>query len=160
MANAMHQRGYEVLGIDSSESGIQVAQSAYPKCRFAVGSVYDDLASVHGRFPVVVSLEVIEHLYSPRRYCEALWGLLEPGGLGVISTPFHGYWKNLALAATNRFDAHFSPLWEGGPIKFWSQRTLGALLSQQGFRDFTFSHVGRVPPFAKSLVVAFRRPVE
>ncbi len=160
MASVMHSVGYDVLGIDASQSGIQVAQGAYPECRFAVGSAYDDLVAVHGRFPLVVSLEVIEHLYSPRRYCETLWGLLEPGGLGVISTPFHGYWKNLALAVTNRFDAHFSPTWEGGHIKFWSRQSLGALLIQQGFRDLAFFRVGRIPPLAKSLIVAFRRPAK
>ncbi len=157
-AGALQRLGYTVLGVDASESGIAVAQRAHPECRFVIGSVYDDLVAEHGHFPLVVSLEVIEHLYSPRRYCETLWSLLEPGGVGVISTPFHGYWKNLALALTDRFDAHFSPEWEGGHIKFWSEPTLRALLLRHGFSDLVFEKAGRIPPLAKSMIVSFLRP--
>lgn len=158
-AGALQRLGYTVLGVDASESGISVAQKAHPECHFVLGSVYDDLAAEHGRFPLVVSLEVVEHLYSPKSYAETFWNLLEPGGVGVISTPFHGYWKNLALAVTNSFDSHFSPLWEGGHIKFWSERSLGELLSGKGFADLTFRRAGRIPPLAKSMVVCFRRPL-
>lgn len=158
-AGALQRLGYAVLGVDASESGISVAEQAHPDCRFEVASVYDDLAAEFGQFPLVVSLEVIEHLYSPKRFGETLWDLLEPGGVGVISTPFHGYWKNLALAFTNGFDAHFSPQWEGGHIKFWSERTLGAFLARQGFVDLKFTRAGRIRPLAKSMVVSFRRPL-
>lgn len=157
-AGALQSLGYAVLGIDSSESGIEVAWRAHPGCRFVRGSVYDDLAAEHGRFPLVVSLEVIEHLYSPRGYCETFWNLLEPGGVGIVSTPFHGYWKNLTLALSNGFDAHFSPEWEGGHVKFWSERTIGALLRNHGFTDLEFERAGRIRPLAKSTVVSFRRP--
>jgi 2-polyprenyl-6-hydroxyphenyl methylase/3-demethylubiquinone-9 3-methyltransferase len=37
----------------------------------------------------------------------------------VISTPFHGYWKNIALAVSGKFDDHFTALWNGGHIKFF-----------------------------------------
>lgn len=158
-AGALRRLGYDVIGVDASRSGIEVARGAHPGCRFEVASVYDDLAAEFGQFPLVVSLEVIEHLYSPKRFGETLWDLLEPGGVGVISTPFHGYWKNLALALTNAFDAHFSPQWEGGHIKFWSERTLGAFLARQGFVDLKFIRAGRIPPLAKSMVVSFRRPL-
>jgi 2-polyprenyl-6-hydroxyphenyl methylase/3-demethylubiquinone-9 3-methyltransferase len=154
----MQRLGYEVLGVDASKSGIRIAGQAHPACKFVVGSVYDDLAAQHGRFPLVVSLEVIEHLYSPRSFCETFWDLLEPEGVGVISTPYHGYWKNLVLALTNRLEAHFDPLWEGGHIKFWSERSLACLLARQGFCDLTFRRAGRIPALAKSMVVAFRRP--
>lgn len=156
-ARVLAGQGYEVLGIDSSDTGVQIAREACPEARFEAGSAYDDLPALYGTFPLVLSLEVVEHLYSPRQFAETLRRLLEPGGLGVVSTPYHGYLKNLALAVTNRMDFHYSPLWEGGHIKFWSIRTLGELLSGAGFVDLEFHRAGRIPPLAKSIVVSFRR---
>lgn len=158
VAGALQGLGYTVDGVDASESGISLARASYPACRFSVASAYDDLASERGRYGVVVCLEVIEHLYSPAALASTLWDVLEPGGTGVISTPFHGYWKNLALAIGNRFDAHFSPEWEGGHIKFWSERTLGAFIRKREFVELEFRRAGRIRPFAKSMVAAFRRP--
>lgn len=150
--------GFDVVGVDSSLSGIDLAKAAYPSCRFAVASVYDDLAAVYGSFPVVVSLEVIEHLYDPRAFARRLFALVEPGGIAVVSTPYHGYLKNLALAASGRLDAHFTALWDGGHIKFFSPRTLGKLLREAGFQPISFLRVGRIPAFAKSMIAVARRP--
>lgn len=157
-AAMLSERGYSVTGVDPSSSGIRVAKEAYPHIRFAERSAYDELAQEFGAFDAVVSLEVIEHCYWPRRFADAILTLLKPGGLAVISTPFHGYWKNLALAIAGKFDFHWSPLWDGGHIKFWSERTLRALLEERGFTDVRFIRVGRIPPLAKSMIAVARKP--
>ena len=159
VATWMASRGIEVSGIDFSESGIAQARRAYPELQLAVGSAYDDLSKVFGQFPVVISLEVIEHLYFPRRFARSVFDLLEPGGTAFISIPFHGYLKNLALALTGRMDAHFTALWDGGHIKFFSEQTLGALLREAGFGTIRFLRVGRVAPLAKSMVAIASKPV-
>ncbi|MFZ0844434.1 MAG: class I SAM-dependent methyltransferase [Pseudolabrys sp.] len=147
-----------VTGVDLSESGVQIANRHFPHIKIEVGSAYDDLVSKYGRFPVVVSLEVVEHLYDPRRYAKTLFDLLENGGVAIISTPYHGYWKNIALALTGKLDGHFTALWDGGHIKFWSIRTLRVLLAEAGFTGIEFVRVGRVPPLAKSMIAIARRP--
>lgn len=152
------QAGYAVTAIDPSVSGIDVASQAYPAVQFAERSAYDDLAKEFGLFPVVVSLEVVEHCYWPRQFASTIFSLLEPGGVAYISTPFHGYFKNLALAVAGKFDAHWSPLWDGGHIKFWSENTLRALLTESGFTDVRFVRVGRIPLFAKSMIAIARKP--
>jgi 2-polyprenyl-3-methyl-5-hydroxy-6-metoxy-1,4-benzoquinol methylase len=144
--------GLEATGVDPSESGIALARSAYPRCRFEIGNAYDDLASRFGRFPLVVSLEVVEHCYDPRHFVRTLFDLVEPCGVAIVSTPYHGYLKNVALALTGRLDRHFTALWDGGHIKFFSIATLRQLLSEAGFRDIRFVRVGRIPPLAKSMV--------
>ncbi len=149
---------FEVTGIDASASGIAHANEAFPHLRLEVGSVYDDLAATYGRFDAVVSLEVVEHLYDPRLYASRMFDLVRPGGVAVISTPFHGYWKNLAIALTDGWDGHFTALWDGGHIKFWSVRTLGRLLEEPGFARLQFSTVGRVPQLARSMIVVAQRP--
>jgi 2-polyprenyl-3-methyl-5-hydroxy-6-metoxy-1,4-benzoquinol methylase len=147
-----------VTGIDISTSGVEIAQKSFPHLNIHTGSVYDDLARQYGVFSVVVSLEVVEHLFDPRAYAKQLFELVEPGGIAVVSTPYHGYWKNLALAVTGKFDDHFSVLWDGGHIKFWSIRTLRTLLEGAGFERIDFVRAGRVPVLAKSMIAIAQRP--
>ena len=156
-ANMLSQHGFTVTAIDPSQSGIKAAQSGYPHIEFEEGSAYDDLAKKYGTFPIVVSLEVVEHCFFPRKYANTIYDLLQPKGIAVISTPYHGYVKNIALAITGTFDSHWSPLWDGGHIKFWSRKTLGALLEECGFTSITFVRVGRIPPFAKSMIAVGRK---
>lgn len=157
-AGMLVEQGYAVTGVDPSTTGISVAEKAYPRAKFARRTAYDDLAGEFGEFDAVVSLEIVEHCYWPRKFAGNVVALLRPGGLAVISTPFHGYWKNLALALAGKFDAHWSPLWDGGHIKFWSERTLRALLEEAGLVDIAFRRVGRIPALAKSMIAISRKP--
>lgn len=150
--------GLEATGMDPSNSGIEIARKAFPNCRFEVGSAYEDLAARFGRFPLVISLEVVEHLYDPRAFARSVFDLLEPGGTVVVSTPYHGYVKNCALALSGKLDQHFTALWDGGHIKFWSMKTLRVLLEEAGFRDIRFERVGRIPILAKSMIAIAQRP--
>jgi 2-polyprenyl-3-methyl-5-hydroxy-6-metoxy-1,4-benzoquinol methylase len=157
VAQQLTQWGYEVTGVDPSEEGIALARRAYPGLKVEVGTGYDDLAGRYGTFPVVISLEVIEHVYDPRTFARRLAGLLRPGGLAILSTPYHGYLKNLVLALTNKLDAHFTALWDHGHIKFWSVRSLTILLEEAGLRVEEVYRVGRIPALAKSMVVCARK---
>lgn len=157
IAGKLSDLGFNVTGIDASESGIAHAKASHPHCRFEQASVYDDLAARFGTFPLVISLEVVEHLYEPRKLARAVHDLLEPGGTAIVSTPYHGYLKNLALALAGKLDSHFSPLWDGGHIKFFSVPTLRQLLSEAGLRDIRFVRAGRIPPFAKSMAAIARK---
>jgi 2-polyprenyl-3-methyl-5-hydroxy-6-metoxy-1,4-benzoquinol methylase len=152
LVNELRSQGRDALGVDTSESGARMGGA-----HCYVGSAYDDLVSRFGRFDVVVSLEVIEHLYDPRRFVRVARDLLRPDGLLIVSTPFHGYWKNLALALSGRLDDHFTALWDGGHIKFWSERTLSRLLTDEGFAVPRFVRAGRFGPFAKSMIAVTTR---
>lgn len=149
---------YEVVGVDASQSGIEQARLAHPNIQFEVASAYDDLSSLYGQFDAVVSLEVVEHLYDPRLYARNMFNLVKPGGAVIVSTPYHGYIKNLALALTGKMEGHFTALWDGGHIKFFSIQTLTQLLSEAGFVDFHFERAGRIPALAKSMICSARRP--
>jgi 2-polyprenyl-6-hydroxyphenyl methylase/3-demethylubiquinone-9 3-methyltransferase len=101
---------------------------------------------------------VIEHVFLPRQFVRRIFDLLEPGGTALISTPYHGYWKNLALALTGKMDAHYTALWDYGHIKFWSINTLTAVLTEAGFEVLRVLPVGRIRPLAKSMLAVARRP--
>ena len=113
------ERGCDVVGIDLSESGIELAREAYPDARFELLPADDRILErlACDPFDIVVSTEVIEHLYSPRFYAAGCYSALRPGGRFICSTPYHGYFKNLVLAVLNKHDTHANPLWDGGHIK-------------------------------------------
>lgn len=157
-AGRMAELGFDVTGVDTSSSGIAQAQAAQSQPKFAVAGVENLTDLKLAAFDVVVSVEVIEHCPSTRAFCEAAWRSLRPGGFTIITTPYHGYWKNLAIALLGRHDRHFDPLWEGGHLKFFSMATLSSAFSGVGFSDIRFSRVGRIAPLAKSmLMTAIRR---
>lgn len=151
--------GFTATGLDHSQSGIDIAARRHPRARFERHDVSEPLASHHaGRYDAVIAVEVIEHLLLPRRLLQGASLALKPGGLLVVTTPFHGYWKNLALALTGRFDAHWHPLRDYGHVKFFSRDTLSQLIQEQGFMAIRLSTVGRIPPLARSMIATAAKP--
>lgn len=148
-------RGFEVIGIEESSSGIAHAQESYPNCRFRQGSIYDlDLTDLANSFDIVLAIEVIEHLFYPRQLLQVAKQCLQPHGVLILTTPYHGYLKNLVLSLTGKMDAHFTALWDGGHIKFFSVSTLSQLLISEGFLEQKFRFSGRIPYLWKSMICA------
>ena len=147
--------GYQVTGVDASPSGIAIGRRAYPEVGFVEALIDRELSL--GPFDLVVSSDVIEHMYRPSDLVEAAHSLLKPGGQILLGTPYHGYLKNLVLAATGKMDAHFSVLHDGGHIKFFSVRTLSQLVSDHGFEDLHFTFYGRAPWLWKNMICHARK---
>jgi len=153
------RNGYQVIGCDASEMGIAQAKANFPDGEFSVASVYEDLSIRFGsEYDIVISSEVVEHLYAPRELVKNAFSLLKSGGYFILSTPYHGYLKNLALALSGKMDKHFTALWDGGHIKFWSQSTLGQLLMEAGFSNLSFKGAGRIPLLWKSMIITAQKP--
>jgi 2-polyprenyl-3-methyl-5-hydroxy-6-metoxy-1,4-benzoquinol methylase len=115
------------------------------------------LSEIASQADCVVSLEVIEHLLYPRKLLELAHTALRPGGVLIVSTPYHGYLKNLALSVANGWDRHFGVDWDGGHVKFFSPTTLRTMASRVGFQDIKISGIGRFPMLWKAMVLSARR---
>lgn len=157
VAGRLEELGARVVGVEPSDTGIRLARERYPQIEFHQLSCYDDLAGQLGQFDLVVCLEVIEHLYSPRLLAKTIASLVAPDGLVALSTPFHGYAKYLALAISGRMSKHLNPLNEGGHIKFFTPEQLTACLNNAGLTIDKIDLVGRIRPLAKSMVAIARR---
>ncbi|MGH7105858.1 MAG: bifunctional 2-polyprenyl-6-hydroxyphenol methylase/3-demethylubiquinol 3-O-methyltransferase UbiG [Acetobacteraceae bacterium] len=88
-AEALARQGFSVHGIDPSPALIAAAvghaEGRGLPLRYRVG-LAEQVAEEGVRFPVVVALEVIEHVAEPKRFLEALTMLAAPGGLVFLST--------------------------------------------------------------------------
>lgn len=153
-------RNWRLAGTDFSSTGIDIARSSYPEIDFFLADASAPIGALQeqeGLVDAVISTEVIEHLYDPRGFLRNAHTLLRPGGILVISTPYHGYWKNLSLAITGKLDQHFTVLWDHGHIKFWSRKTLTQALEETGFSQIRFAGSGRMPYLWKSMVLSARK---
>ena len=75
----------------------------------------------------------------------------------IVTTPYHGYWKNLSLAVAGKLDRHFEVMDDGGHIKFFSVPTLSSLIQSQGFTDLKFTFYGRAPWLWKNMICHARK---
>ena len=49
-------------------------------------------------------------------------------------------------------DGHFTTLWDGGHVKFFSVKTLSSLLESEDFTNLQFNFAGRLPYLWKSML--------
>jgi len=155
LVNHLVQLGYNAYGTDASEKGIAIAQKINPD-RFFVQDLSSDALPPQLQqvpFDTIISTEVIEHLYNPQAFIDFCKQQLKQGGELIITTPYHGYLKNLTLSIFNRWDSHMDPLWLGGHIKLWSKKTLTKVLTTAGFTVAEFRGCGRFPYFWKSMMI-------
>ena len=157
LAGALLLAGFTAAGVEYDKQGVEIARKNYPSINFYNLGVQDDPAPVLAGegmvFDAVVSTEVVEHLFSTHLLPVFARQILRGGGFLVISTPYHGYLKNLALSIFNKWDKHHTPLWHGGHIKFWSSKTLTQLLEGNGFKVTEFHGAGRRPWLWKGMIL-------
>lgn len=152
-------QGYNVYGVDSSEEGIAIAKKTNPDRFFLQDLSKNKLPKEirHMKFDTIISTELIEHLYNPFSFVNLCRDILQDSkGELILSTPYHGYFKNLMLSVFNKWDKHTNPVAVGGHIKFWSKGTLSRLLTEGGFLVTDFKGCGRMPYFWKSMVIKAR----
>ncbi len=158
----LYAKGFmDVWGFDVSDSGIHLAKKSFPELADRFFKCNDDDPGLPENMPqaydLIISMEVIEHLYSPEAYLANLYNWLNSHGYLIITTPYHGYLKNLAIALTNKSYKHFNPLSEGEHIKFFSRESLSFLLKKKGFDVIDFKGMGRIPYIWKSMILAARK---
>jgi 2-polyprenyl-3-methyl-5-hydroxy-6-metoxy-1,4-benzoquinol methylase len=150
-------QGWQVSAMEPDTDGFYIAKqvSGADVRQFGVG---EDLPPEwNNHFDLIICLEVVEHLFNPQLLVETARNVLKPGGHVIVSTPYHGYLKNLALALFNKWDFHHHPERVGGHIKFWSSSTLRSLFEKDSFRAVQFRGAGRAPYLWNSMIWVFQK---
>lgn len=153
-------RQWDRVGVDISRTGVEIARRTHSGITFFEGDATGDLTGLVGAstFDVVVSTETLEHVMLPRRFLHNAFLVLKPGGRLVLSVPYHGYLKNLAIALGGDSDQHFDSLTDWGHIKFYSVASLSTLLWEAGFERLEYQGAGRFPYLWKSMVFVGWKP--
>lgn len=154
---ALDRCGFVAAGLEHDEGELRVARQHYPHLRFHQGDAQQPLGpGLVAGFDAVVAVDLLDHVPQPRQLVATALSALKPGGLLVLTSNFHGYSKNLALALTGRLDSRWNPLTAQGRLRFFSRSTLLSLLAEFELRDVHFETAGRIPMFARAMLVAGR----
>lgn len=154
VTKAIKDLGHDVVGIDIQKEYIDTARELFPDIQFEIASVTDTLSHIapEDGWDVIISTEVIEHLYAPQQFLINMGAYLKKGGTLLIGTPYHGYLKNITIALINGFDKHFMVDEEGGHVKFFSPKTLAEMLRQTGYEPQEYLCAGRFAPLWKGMM--------
>src|SRR4051812_5025585 len=97
LAEPLARLGAKVTGIDAAPELIAVAREHAAAMGLEIDYRAGDVQAVEGRFDLVTSMEVIEHVAEPDAFIKALAKRLAPGGLLILSTPNATAWSRLMM---------------------------------------------------------------
>jgi 2-polyprenyl-3-methyl-5-hydroxy-6-metoxy-1,4-benzoquinol methylase len=149
---------WSLRGVESSRSAVSLARAQGLNVELADATSGLRELFEPKTFDLIISCEVIEHVYDPWGLLRDAHALLRPRGRILLTTPYHGYLKNLTIALLGKSDSHYNPLWTGGHIKFWSRMTLSSALRKTGYDKIRFDGVGRLPYLWKSMILTAAVP--
>lgn len=146
--------GFGAVGIDLSPEAIRLNQADFPAMEFLTVAADKPAPFPDGSFDAIWCSEVIEHVYDVHGIFAEFDRLLKVGGKLAITTPYHGWLKNM-LVMTFGFEKHFDVEWQH--IRFWTKRSMTKVAAAHHLRPLVWDSVGRVPWIAKSFFVTFEK---
>lgn len=155
-ARIFTEAGHEVVGVDISSSAIAVARASVSTATFETIDSESQLPFPDESFDVCFCGETVEHLFDVRGFIREVHRVLVKNGLFLLTTPYHGWFKNLLIITFN-FEKHFAPT--ESHIRYFSKRSLTECLEAGRFRVECIRGAGRFWPIWKSMFVKARKGV-
>ena len=97
---------------------------------------------------------MLEHVYDTQFLLEELALVLNPSGQLLLTVPYHGFLKNMAIVLF-RFERHFDV--KGAHVRFFTRGSLENLAKEVGLIAQEFVGLGTLPYFWKSMFVRLER---
>jgi 2-polyprenyl-6-hydroxyphenyl methylase/3-demethylubiquinone-9 3-methyltransferase len=148
--NLFRRLGMQVVGADISVNAIGRARRDNAAAQFAAASAEEAVPFKDASFDVVWFGETLAHLFDGHAALSEFNRVLKPGGQLILTTPYHGRLKNVAIAMFS-FSDHYYP--DNYRIRFYDRRSLESALEWAGFKAHTWRGIGRAWPFWKSFFV-------
>ena len=97
LAEPLARLGAEVTGIDAAPENIAAAREHALGQGLAIDYRVGGAEALDGRYDLVTSLEVVEHVADPAAFVAGLAAAVAEGGLLILSTPNRTAWSRLVM---------------------------------------------------------------
>jgi len=97
LAEPLARLGARVTGIDAAPENIEAARAHATGQGLEIDYRAGGVEALDGRFDLVTSLEVIEHVADPAAFVGGLAAAVARGGLLILSTPNRTRWSRLMM---------------------------------------------------------------
>ena len=144
LAEPLARLGAQVTAIDAAPELIDVARDHSNRQGLSIDYRAAAVENIDGRFDLITSLEVIEHVADPQAFVEALAKRLAPGGLLILSTPNRTGWSKL-LTITLAEGFGWIPKGTHDFDKFIPPERMKQLLGEVGLKCIDFEGIAWSP---------------
>jgi len=143
-SGALRDHGALPVGAEVAREAVRRARAAQPWLEVEHVDEGEPLPFAEQCFDAVWAGELLEHVVDTVALMSEIRRVLRFGGVLVATTPYHGRVATAVLALRGRaFDQHFDP--RADHLRFFTVRSLEALLRDAGFRDMTLTPAGGPP---------------
>ncbi len=146
--------GFEAIGMDISKKAVAMAQREYPDGNFKTLNTDGSIPAADKTFGAVWCSEVIEHIMEVDDFLKEVRRVMKPGGILIITTPYHGFIKNLFIVLF-KFHRHFNVL--GSHIRFFDKHSLASSFERTRFTPLSYGGIGRFWPMYRTWFVVARK---
>ena len=140
--------GARVVAVDVADEALRRARERASGAQLRRIEEGAALPFAEDAFDVVWAGEVLEHAADVVGLLAEMRRVLRWGGRLLVTTPYHGR-VALAALALRGLEEHFDP--RADHLRFFTARTLRAVLRQAGFADVQVDAVGGVPLLRRGL---------
>ena len=97
LAEPLARLGAQVTAVDAAPELIEVAKAHAEGQGLTIDYRAVGVESIEGKFDLITSMEVVEHVADPGSFIECLAKQLADGGLMILSTPNKTAWSKLLI---------------------------------------------------------------
>ncbi|HET9352454.1 MAG TPA: bifunctional 2-polyprenyl-6-hydroxyphenol methylase/3-demethylubiquinol 3-O-methyltransferase UbiG [Sphingomicrobium sp.] len=144
LAEPLARMGATVTAVDAAPELIEVAKDHAAGQGLPIDYRAVGVESIDGKFDMVISMEVVEHVADPQQFVRDLAARLAPGGLMILSTPNKTAWSRL-LTITLAEGLGQIPRGTHDFDKFIDPETMRGLLAQAGLEVIDFEGIAISP---------------
>jgi SAM-dependent methyltransferase len=151
---ALRDAGADPVGVEVAQAALDRAAVNVPGADLRLLGEDGSIPLEHGTVDLVWCSEVLEHVADGAHLLQEARRVLRRGGRALVTVPFHGRAKNVAIAL-GRFDTHFDP--QGQHLRFFTRSSLAAALDAAGFEAIRIGTAGGPLLLRESLVARATR---
>jgi 2-polyprenyl-6-hydroxyphenyl methylase/3-demethylubiquinone-9 3-methyltransferase len=144
LAEPLARLGARVTGIDAAPENIAAARDHALGQGLEIDYRTGGSEALEGRYDLVTSLEVVEHVADPEAFVGGLAAALAPGGLLILSTPNRTLWSRLIMIVVGEGTGRIpkgTHDWE----KFIAPDALAAMVRAAGLEVTDTTGIGWTP---------------